>query len=444
MSRFRRLLSFVLPYKWKVAQNVLYNLLQAFFALFSFAMIIPFLQVLFGLQEVVPEPMEFEPSAAYLRHTLNYQMGQMAERHGDIGSLVLVSILVVIFSLLKNGFIYAASYVLAPIRAYVVRDIRNSIYGKVIRLPLSFFTEARKGDVMTRISSDVQELESSLLSSLQMMFRDPITIVVFLVMMFGISFQLTLFVLIMLPLSGFIIGRIGRSLRKSSYRGQKRLGELMSILEETLGGLRIIKAFNGEGQMMESFRHTNHQFARLIRKVFRRKPLASPLSEFLGTIVLMIILLYGGRLVLEGSNDLQGENLIFFLIIFTQILTPAKHLSNAWVSIQKGMASMERIEELLHAASTTHHLLLLLLHCLLVEAKPSYDQIECGFIALEYLHPRSCRIYLVFLPFSRILGGYSRWLDGHQGTQRTFYTAFLCGCIFALTDRYFPRIVFLD
>lgn len=349
MSRFRRLLSFVLPYKWKVAQNVLYNLLQAFFALFSFAMIIPFLQVLFGLQEVVPEPMEFEPSAAYLRHTLNYQMGQMAERHGDIGSLVLVSILVVIFSLLKNGFIYAASYVLAPIRAYVVRDIRNSIYGKVIRLPLSFFTEARKGDVMTRISSDVQELESSLLSSLQMMFRDPITIVVFLVMMFGISFQLTLFVLIMLPLSGFIIGRIGRSLRKSSYRGQKRLGELMSILEETLGGLRIIKAFNGEGQMMESFRHTNHQFARLIRKVFRRKPLASPLSEFLGTIVLMIILLYGGRLVLEGSNDLQGENLIFFLIIFTQILTPAKHLSNAWVSIQKGMASMERIEELLHA-----------------------------------------------------------------------------------------------
>jgi subfamily B ATP-binding cassette protein MsbA len=253
------------------------------------------------------------------------------------------------FSLLKNGFLFAANNVLAPIRAFVVRDMRNDIYQKVLKLPLSYYTEARKGDVIARVSSDVQEVETSIMSSLQMLFRDPLTIVIYLVFLFSISFKLTIFVVIILPVTGILIGRIARSLRKTSFRGQQRLGELLALLEETLSGLRIIKAFNGEERMTDKFSHTNNRFSLLLRKTIRRRYLASPLSEFLGTIVLMIIMAYGGSLVLSGGNNLTGENLIFFLIIFSQVITPAKNFSTAYFNIQKGMASVDRIDHLLMA-----------------------------------------------------------------------------------------------
>jgi len=349
MKRFFRLLRYLLPYKWFVAQNVLYNILGAFFALFSFAMVIPFLRVIFDNQPVVTEAMEFKLNTEYLMHMLNFYIGKIMARHEAAGALILVSILVVIFSLLKNGFAFLANFMLAPIRAFLVRDIRNDIYRKVLKLPLSFYTEARKGDVIARISNDVQEIEASLLSSLQMLFRDPITIIIFMVILFTISFQLTLFVLLILPLTGFIIGRIGKSLRKTSFRGQQRLGELLALLEETLGGLRIIKAFNGEEQMKERFFRTNNRFALLIRKVVRRRYLASPLSEVLGTSVLMVIMAFGGSLVLRGAGNINGEGLIFFLIIFSQIITPAKSVSTAWINIQKGMASVDRVDQLLLA-----------------------------------------------------------------------------------------------
>jgi subfamily B ATP-binding cassette protein MsbA len=349
MKRFFRLLSYLVPYKWYVVQNILYNILGAFFALFSFAMVIPFLRVLFNNQPVVTEPMEFHLSTEYLLHTLNFYIGKIMAQHDAAGALVLVSILVVIFSLLKNGFIFAANHMLGPIRAFVVRDIRNDIYRKVLKLPLSYYTEARKGDVIARISSDVQEIEASLLSSLQMLFKDPITILIFLGILFSISFKLTLFVLVVLPLSGIVIGRIGKSLRRTTFRGQERLGELLALLEETLGGLRIIKAFNAEKQMEEGFVRTNQRFSLLIRKIVRRRYLASPLSEFLGTIALMLIMVFGGTLVLQGSDRLTGENLILFLMIFSQVIPPAKSISTAWINIQKGMASVDRIDYLLMA-----------------------------------------------------------------------------------------------
>jgi len=349
MRRFLYLLRYLRPYKWYVVQNILYNIFSAFFALFSFAMVIPFLRVLFQNQPLVTEPAPFELSAEYFLHTLNYYMSLVMGDHGTSGALVLVSILVVVFSLLKNGFLFAANFVLAPIRAFVVRDMRNEIYAKVLKLPLSYYTEARKGDVMARISNDVQEVETSIMSSLQMLFRDPITIVIYLVFLFTISFNLTIVVLLVLPLAGILIGRIARKLRKTTFKGQQRLGELLALLEETLGGLRIIKAFNGERQMIGKFEGTNQRFALLLRKVMRRRYLASPLSEFMGTIVLMIILAYGGSIVLAGRTALTGESLVFFLIIFSQIITPAKNFSTAYFNIQKGMASVDRIDHLLDA-----------------------------------------------------------------------------------------------
>ncbi|MCK4879461.1 MAG: ABC transporter ATP-binding protein [Bacteroidales bacterium] len=349
MKRFFRLLNYLVPYKWYVIQNVLYNILGAFFALFSFAMVIPFLRVLFNNQPMVTEPMEFQLSTEYFMHTLNYYIGKIMEMHDEAGVLILVSILVVMFSLLKNGFIFAANFMLAPIRAFMVRDIRNDVYSKVLKLPLSYYTEARKGDVIARISNDVQEIEASLLSSLQMLFRDPITIIIYMVILFSISFNLTLFVILVLPLAGLLIGRIGKSLRKTTFRGQQRLGELLALLEETLGGLRIIKAFNGEEQMKERFFSTNNRFALLIRKVVRRRYLASPISEFMGTIALMLIMAYGGSLVLGGSDEMSGESLILFLMIFSQVIPPAKTISTAWINIQKGMASVDRVDQLLLA-----------------------------------------------------------------------------------------------
>ncbi|MDF1575205.1 MAG: ABC transporter ATP-binding protein [Bacteroidales bacterium] len=349
MKRFFRLLNYLVPYKWYVLQNVLYNILGAFFALFSFAMVIPFLRVLFSNQPLVTEPMEFHLSTEYLMHTLNYYIGKIMLAHEEAGALILVSLMVVLFSLLKNGFIFAANFMLAPIRAFLVRDIRNDIYRKVLKLPLSYYTEARKGDVIARISNDVQEIEASILSSLQMLFRDPITIIIYLVILFSISINLTLFAALVLPLTGILIGRIGKSLRKTTFRGQQRLGELLALLEETLGGLRIVKAFNAEEQMEERFLSVNNRFSLLIRKVVRRRYLASPISELLATIALMVILAYGGSLVLGGNDKMTGESLILFLMIFSQIIPPAKTISTAWINVQKGMASVDRVDQLLLA-----------------------------------------------------------------------------------------------
>ncbi len=349
MRRFFRLLRYLIPYKWNVIQNVIYNVLGAFFALFSFAMIIPFLKILFDNQPLVTEPMEFEFKTQYFIHTLNYYLSQLMISHGKSMAMVLVSVVVVIFSLLKNGFLFVANYLLAPVRAYTVRDIRNDIYSKVLRLPLSYYSDSRKGDVMARVSNDVQEIESSIMSSLQMLFRDPITIVVYMIFLFSINLKLTLLVLLILPLSGLIIGRIARKLRKRTFRGQQRLGEVMAILEETLTGLRIIKGFNGEEPMEDKFQTANNKFAQLLKRVMRKRYLASPLSEWMGTIVLMTIMSIGGAMVLSGEYGMSSESLIFFLVVFSQVITPSKNFSNAYFNIQKGMASVDRIDELMNA-----------------------------------------------------------------------------------------------
>jgi len=251
--------------------------------------------------------------------------------------------------LFKNGFVFMANNSMAYIRSSTVRDLRRKLYHKVLRLPLSFFTDARKGDVMTRISNDVQEIEVSVMSSLNMMFRDPMYILIYVVYLLVSSYELTLFALALLPVSGWLIGRASRTLRSSSLISQQYLGRLLSVVEETLTGLRIVKGFNAEEKMKVQFAETNEKYSKIFRRVIRKGYLASPISEFLATIVVMILMYVGGNLALHASGNMSPDKLIAFLIVFSQIIQPAKNITTAWFAIQKGMASIDRIDQVLDA-----------------------------------------------------------------------------------------------
>lgn len=349
---FRKILKLLKPYLGYCSRNVLLNVLSAIFALFSFTLIIPFLGILFENQPYVTEPVPFKLSAEGIEQNFGYYMTLIIERHGKANALLFVSIIVIIITLFKNGFKYLANYYMTPIRTGVERDLRNNIYDKILRLPLSYYTEARKGDVISRISVDVKEIELSIMSSLEILFRDPITIVLFLGAMFILSVHLTLFVLVLLPISGLIIGRIGKNLRSTSFRGQEKMGAILSFIEETLTGLRIIKAFNAEEKMTQRFNSVNNFYTRIMNKVHRRQYLAPPLSEFLGTATLMILMWYGGTLVLEDATSLSPGTFIAFIVIFSQIITPAKGFSTAYFNIQKGLASAERVNQIMDAPVT--------------------------------------------------------------------------------------------
>jgi subfamily B ATP-binding cassette protein MsbA len=346
MRNFLQIIGYIKPY-WKSALlNVIFNIISAFFALFSFVMAIPFLKILFNKQEKVTELLPFSFKSEILQHNFNYYLGRIIENNGPAKALLLVSILVIIMTLLKTGFAYLANYSVTSARTGVVKDIRKKVYDKILQLPNSYFTDARKGDIMSRVGMDVNEIEASVMSSLEMAFRDPITIIIFLVSMFVISYQLTFFAIILLPVSGYIIGRIGKNLRKQSLRLQQQLGTLMSILEETLTGIRIIKAFNAEKKVSTTFDNSNRTYTRIIKKVQRRKFLASPLSEFLGTVVMMVLMYVGGELVLKETSILTSEKFITYLIIFSQIINPAKAFSTGYYNIQKGISAYDRLDSI--------------------------------------------------------------------------------------------------
>jgi len=312
-------------------------------------MVIPFLGILFGTQEPVRESMPLEFSINSIQHNFNYILTQQIDKNGPSSALLLVTIIVILTSLLKNLSIFLANYFMAPIRNGVIQDIRNKLYHKILNLPLSFFTNEKKGDIITRMSSDVQEVEWSIMSSIEMIFRDPVTILIYVLTLFFMSYKLTLFALILLPISGFIIGRVGKNLRKQSNQGQRRIGNIISVVEETLSGIRIIKGFNSEDKMYQRFKNMNHFYTRLMIKLFRRRYLASPLSEFLGTIVLVSLMYFGGSLVLNKQTDLTSQQFIAYLVIFSQIINPAKAFSQAYYNIQKGMASLDRIHQIFNA-----------------------------------------------------------------------------------------------
>jgi subfamily B ATP-binding cassette protein MsbA len=238
---------------------------------------------------------------------------------------------------------------MASVRAGTVRDLRKKMYDKVLRLPLSYFSDARKGDVMTRISNDVQEIELSVMSSLTMMFRDPLYIIIFVAYLLATSLSLTLFALVMMPVSGWLIGKTSKTLKSSSFEGQQSLGRLLSVVEETLTGLRIIKGFNAEEKMQLQFKETNEKYSKIFRRVARKAYLASPLSEFLSTIVVMILMYFGAVLALSGTGNMTPDKLIAFIIVFSQIIPPAKNITTAYFAIQKGLASIDRLNQVLDA-----------------------------------------------------------------------------------------------
>ena len=350
MRNILKVFRFLLPYKWRAVANVVCNVLAAFFSLFSLSLLIPFLGVLFGTMPLVEVRPEFSVSVSAVRDTVYYFISQLITTQGRDVALLCVIAFVVLNSLFKNLFAYLALWYLAPIRNGVVQDVRNALYGKVLALPLGYYSEERKGDIMSKMTFDVSEIEVSIIRSLEMVFRDPVIIIVHLVGLLVISHWLTLFVLVLLPVSGWIIGRIGKNLRAKSSVSQQRLGNLLTMIEETLGGLRVIKAFNAERKCEDRFNRENQVYTHLMVRINRRRDLASPLSEFLGTMVMGIVLWFGGRLVL-GSSALAPEALIGFMGLFYMILNPAKSFSSAYFNILKGLASAERVDTILTAVN---------------------------------------------------------------------------------------------
>jgi subfamily B ATP-binding cassette protein MsbA len=348
VKNYVRLLRFIKPYKGLAFLSVLFNILTVFFSLFSLTMIIPFLNVLFS-QNRNYTLMPWSVSAKSLLNNFNYYLGNYIIEHGQLNALMLISLLVVIMFFFKNLTRYLGMYFLVPIRNGVVRDIRRDVYHKILSLPIGYFTDERKGDLMARMTNDVQEVEWGIMNSLEAAFREPLNIIVFLITMFTMSPQLTTFVLVLLPVAGLIIGRIGKSLKKKSVQAQEKMGELLSNMEETLGGLRIIHAFTAEKLSSKKFGALNNQHFGLMNKIGRRRDLASPVSEFLGTLVMTVVMYFGGILVLGSNSSLEPSEFIAFIAIFSQVITPAKSLTTAWYNIQKGLASSERIYKILDA-----------------------------------------------------------------------------------------------
>ncbi len=348
---FKILKRFVPPYKKYLALNIFFNLLTAVLTLFSFALIIPILQMLFKINETNYVFLEWNSGSLkdVIVNNFYYYVQVVIESQGQSFALAYLAIALVVMTAFKTGSAYLSSYFLIPIRSGVVRDIRNLIYAKIVSLPIGFFTSEKKGDVMARMSGDVTEVENSIMSSLDMLFKNPVMIIACLGMMIAVSWELTIFVLVLLPIAGTIMGKVGKSLKRVSLEGQIQWGVLLSTIEETLGGLRIIKAFNAEKKVKKRFNSENQVFFDLTNKRNRRYDLAHPMSELLGTATIAIVLWFGGTLILSGQSSINAASFIYYMVIFYSIINPAKDLSKASYSIQKGIASMERIDVILNA-----------------------------------------------------------------------------------------------
>lgn len=354
MTDFLKLLKrFAMPYKLNIVLSILFNILTAFLTLFSFAFITPILQMLFHISEARYDYMSLEDGNLkdVVINNFYYYTGQLVEIHGAAAALGFLALILVGMTLLKTGVAYLSEFFTIPMRNGIVRDIRNTMYAKILTLPIGFFTNERKGDVIARLSGDVNQIESSVMSSVNMLFKNPIMIVVCLGMMIAISWQLTLFVFVLLPIAGAVMGAVGKRLKRTSLKAQQMWGQVLSTTEETLSGLRIIKAFNAESKMDKRFTGETGTYFSLMNALERRQSLAHPMSEFLGTIAVAIVLWFGGSLILSGRSSMDGAIFIYYMVIFYSIINPAKDVSKAGYSIQKGMASLERIDKILNAVN---------------------------------------------------------------------------------------------
>lgn len=327
------------------------TLLSVIFSLISLAMLVPFLNLLFGRQELVLKNPGFYFSSEGIQKFFLYHLSRFIVEHGHdkVWGLAFIIVIVLAANLLKNLFLFLSKYLLSPLRQSIIRNIRNDLFSKILHLPIGFFSEERKGDILSRMSNDVSEVEQSIVSVMELMFSVPLTVLVYLMVMFAISVKLCLFLIILLPLAGWLIGRVSKKLKKQSSVSQERLGVLTSIIDETLGGLRIIKAFKAEDQRDRIFRKESEDIYHLANSIAGRRELASPLSEFLGVCVLGVILWFGGKMVLGKTPEIDGGTFIMFILIFTQLLDPLKKLSQIFYNLARGKAAFERINKILHA-----------------------------------------------------------------------------------------------
>jgi ABC-type multidrug transport system fused ATPase/permease subunit len=340
-----------------MALNILFNLLSTILSLFSFAAIIPVLRILFGLTAVDVQWVDMQTvnglqeTIAALRGNLYFLLNDQIALHGASYVLLLLGLFLVVMTGFKCGAAWLANYYMVPIRTGVLRDLRQQLYDKVLSLPIGYFTETRRGDVISRMTNDVSEVEASIMSALDILFKDPIMILVYLVTLLVISWQLTLFVLLLMPVAVFLIGRIGRSLKRASTKGQEQNAEILSSIDETLLGLRVVKGFNAQHKLRSRFENLINAARATFNRINRRYYLAHPLSEFLGTALIAIILWFGGLLILSDHATIDASTFIYYLVIFYSIINPSKDLSKASYGIRRGMASLERIDAILNTQS---------------------------------------------------------------------------------------------
>ena len=340
-----------------MALNILFNLLSTLLSLFSFAAIIPVLRILFGLTAADVQWTDLstvsglQDTIAALRTNLYCLLNEQIALHGASYVLLMLGLFLIVMTGLKCGTAWLANYFMVPIRTGVLRDLRQHLYDKVLSLPMGYFTEARRGDVMSRMTNDVNEVEASIMSALDILFKDPLMILVYLITLFVISWQLTLFVLLLMPVAVFLIGRIGRSLKRASAKGQEQNAEILSSIDETLLGLRVVKGFNAQPKLRARFAQLINATRATFNRINRRYYLAHPLSEFLGTALIAIILWFGGLLILGDHSTIDASTFIYYLVIFYSIINPAKDLSKAAYGIRRGLASLERIDAVLNTES---------------------------------------------------------------------------------------------
>jgi subfamily B ATP-binding cassette protein MsbA len=352
MHFFLKILKYIKPYSAYVCFNILSNILSVLFSLFSITMVIPFLGILFGTQEKVSQAQVLAFNASSIKDNFYYIISKTINSKGETEALMFICILVLAMFFFKNLFRYLALFFLTPIRNGIIHDIRMDLQKKIISLPLSFIGTKRRGDLTSRMTSDLVEIEWSIMGTLEMIFKDPINILVFLSTLIFISPSLTVFVIILFPLAGILIGYIGKNLKSSSKKGQDKLAFIMSIIDENIFGIRIIKSFNAEKFINSKFKKTSEEYKKIMTGVLRRKDLSSPMSELLSTIVMVIVMWFGGQLVLAETATLSPQEFIGYILIFSQIIPPVKSLTTSYYYIQKGSAAAERVYEILNTENT--------------------------------------------------------------------------------------------
>ena len=352
MDFFFKILRYIRSYLSYVFLNIGSNIISVIFSLFSLTMIIPFLGILFGTQEKVYQAKPLSLNAASIKENFYLFLSTTIDNKGNVEALLLICVIVLIMFFIKNLFRYLALFFLTPIRNGVIHDIRMDLHKRILALDLAFIGSKRKGDLTSRLTSDLVEIEWSIMGGLEMFFKDPISIILYLSTLIFISPQLTVFVIILFPIAGILIGYIGKSLKNSSKKGQDKLAYIMSIIDENIFGLRIIKTFNAENFINSKFEKSSNEYKKIMNSILRKKDLSSPMSELLSTVVMVIVMWFGGQLVLSENSMLSPQEFIGYILIFSQIIPPVKSLTTSYYYIQKGSAAAERVYEILNQENT--------------------------------------------------------------------------------------------